>query len=86
MYHFTKNGVLARGLSKSQSAVLDGGVSIDSLTKSNFDKKFYSEGQAQPVINHRSRTGTSVDAGAILRDASGFRDMNAPGANKPRRA
>jgi hypothetical protein len=33
-YHFVKNGVLVRALSKTQSAVLDGGLPVDALTKS----------------------------------------------------
>jgi hypothetical protein len=90
MYSFTKNGILARGLSRSQAAeVHDGGLPVDTLTTGAIEKRFYSEGPAVPVVNHRSRTGnaeTRPSASQILREASGFRDLNAPGANKPRRA
>jgi hypothetical protein len=85
MYHFTKNGILARGLSKSQSAIYDGGLPIDTLTTSAVEKRFYAEGQVQPVINHRSRTNGTQDASTILREASGIVDHNAPGAVKARR-
>jgi hypothetical protein len=79
MYHFTKNGVLARGLSKTQSAVLDGGLPVDDLTKGKVEKRFYSE--STPVYpGHRSRTGATQDANAVLSDSTKFwRDVSAPG-------
>jgi hypothetical protein len=84
-YHFVKNGVLVRALSKTQSAVLDGGLPVDTLTKSAIEKRFYSE-RAQPVINHRSRSGPSPSGDAILQDAaSRIRDVSAPGAVRAKR-
>jgi hypothetical protein len=79
--------LIVAGISKTQLGHLteDGGLAVDDLTQGKIEKRFYADGPAVPVINHRSRTGVSVDASAILREASGIVDHNAPGANKAKR-
>jgi hypothetical protein len=79
--------LVVAGISKTQLGHLteDGGLAVDDLTTGKIEKRFYTDGQAQPVINHRSRTSGTQDAKTILRDASGIVDHNAPGANKAKR-
>jgi hypothetical protein len=94
-YHFTGNGILIRALSKTQAAVLDGGLSVDTLTKGTIEKRFY-DGEPAAHPSHTVLPPTfgraqhnPGEGAAVLNDAANhpinrIRDIAAPGAIKSR--
>jgi hypothetical protein len=74
---------VAVGISKTELGhmVESGGKPIHEPNP-NIEKTIYKIGAPPTYPGHRSRTGVSVDGGAILREASGIVDHNAPGAVK----